>query len=86
MGAATQQDIDRLRDDMGKTWADVRDSIHRHEDSDAERFNAMTNEIHAVQTTFAEWSGALSISKWALGLGIPTIIGLIATHLIRHWN
>lgn len=85
MDAATQQDIDRLREDLGKTWADVRDSLRRHEENDDFRFSAVTDKVQAIEKLFAQWSGALGIAKWALGLGIPTIVGLLATHLVRHW-
>jgi hypothetical protein len=82
---ATQQDIDRLREDIGRTWADIRDVHQRHEDNDERRFSDMTEKISRVEKLFAEWSGALGISKWALGLGIPSIVGLLITHVLRHW-
>lgn len=85
MEPATQQDIDRLRDDFGKTWADMRDTIRRHDDSDTLRFGEIIEKVQTIEKLFAAWSGALGISKWALGLGIPSIVGLLITHVLRHW-
>jgi len=84
--AATQLDIDRLRDDMGRTWADVRDSLKRHEDADDTRFLALTKQVVSMEKLFATWTGALAVAKWTLGLGMPTIVGLLITHLVRHWT
>lgn len=92
MDAATQQDIDRLRQDIGKGWADQRDRLTQHDADDKGEFRAVRSEIGLIREEVSslrdivkEWTGALGISKWALGLGIPAIIGLLLTHVARHW-
>ncbi len=89
---ATAQDIEYLRADIGvlrKTVddakADTRDRLNRHSDEDDRRFGLLNDKIQEVEKLFAEWTGALGIAKWALGLGIPAIVGLLVTHLVRHW-
>lgn len=92
MEPATTQDIEYLRGDIGvlrkgvdDLKADTRDRLNRHSDEDDHRFGMLTEKIQEVEKLFAEWTGALGIAKWALGLGIPAIVGLLATHLFRHW-
>ena len=89
---ATTQDIEYLRGDIGvlrkgvdDLKADTRDRFNRHSDEDDKRFGAMTEKVQNIEKLFAGWTATLEIAKWALGLGIPTIVGLLATHLIRHW-
>ena len=92
MESASQQDIDRLRDDLGKGWADQRDRLTQHADEDRNEFRAVRAELGLVRQDLGvlrdivkEWTGALGISKWALGLGIPAILGALITHIVRHW-
>lgn len=77
MDAATQQDIDRLRQDIGTKWADMRDAlksltdIHvRHEADDDRRFAVQTEQISGLKAHQDEARGSLGLIKWLLiGIG-----------------
>lgn len=84
METATQQDIDRLRDDLGKTWADFRDRLERHEKLDDEREIRMSDEVKGTVAQINQWSGAVRISAWLLALILPTILGLLIADIAKH--
>ena len=91
--AATQLDIEHVREDIAifrkavdDRFVDVRDRQTRHSDEDDRRFNEVRDQIAAQNKTLAEWTGALRISKWVLGICLPAILGVLIVHLARHWN
>lgn len=91
--SATQLDIEHVREDMGifrksvdDRLVDIRDRQTRHSDEDDRRFNEVKDDIETLITTLAKWTGALTISKWVLGICLPVIAGLLFTDMVRHWK
>lgn len=72
---ATTQDFENLRNDL-----------HRHQDQDREDFSDMRSDIQRIEGAIAEWTGAFMLAKWALGLGIPAILGVLIAHVVKHWQ
>ena len=85
MDPITRDEFSALGKRIDELKADTRDAINIHADDDRREFSDVRQRLGNVEKILAEWTGALSISKWALGLGIPAILGAVVTHVVRHW-
>lgn len=56
------------------TLKELRDDFKEHLEDD-----------RAVWKQVEQWSGALGIAKWVLGLGVPAILAALVAHVVRHW-
>lgn len=71
---------------------DLKNDLHRHQDEDRvdfadvrTRIEGVRSDVGALKELISQWSGALGLAKWSLGLGIPAILGAAVTHVVRHW-
>lgn len=53
---------------------DMRSEFREHVEDDKKIWNEVT-----------QWSGALRLAAWSLGLGIPSILAAVLVNLARHW-
>lgn len=65
--------------------ANIREDLRRHEDQDREDFADVRKSLTALTSSMSEWSGALKLAKWVLGLGVPAILAALITDIVRHW-
>ncbi len=70
----------------------LRNDLHRHQDDDREDFKdlrlrtqGLKDDISKLTSAMAEWTGALGLAKWSLGLGVPCILAAVVANVIRHW-
>jgi hypothetical protein len=85
----TNGPINSLRSELSAQFVNLNvrigtleNELHRHQDDDREDFRIVRNEIADVRSAFDRVAGGIEFSKWALGLGLPAIIGLLLSLLI----
>lgn len=68
-------ELHRLQDKQEREITEMRDKLYRAE-----------QETQKLKIEISEWSGGLQLAKWAMGLGIPGILGAVIAHVVRHWS
>jgi hypothetical protein len=49
-------------------------------------FDVHVKDDAILREQIAKWTGALQLSAWVLGLGIPAILAALCVHVARHWT
>lgn len=63
----------------------IQTTLDLHCAEDRDEFRLVREQGAAVTKTLSEWSGAMQLMKWSLGLGIPAILGAVLAFVVRHW-
>lgn len=63
----------------------LREEFRTHEQNDRHDFAELRRDIATIINDLSQWRGAMVLAKWALGLGVPSILGAVITHVVRHW-
>ena len=71
---ATKEEVDHVLNDL-----------HRHQDQDRQDIGMLRESVQRIDTTIAGFTGCINLIRWAIGIGVPTIVALLAAHTMRHW-
>ena len=83
--AILRDDLHRHQDEDREIFQQVREQQRSDMLDVRTRMDDLTQAMQAIREDFSAWSGAIGMAKWALGLGIPAILGALITHVVRHW-
>lgn len=63
----------------------LRQEFRIHEQNDRNDFAELRRDIAKIINDLSQWRGAMVLAKWAMGVGIPSILGAVVAHVVRHW-